>query len=180
LTRFGLALIADSTGILDLMRSSLVELIAHAIHQRWRAERAKAGQAAPEWDELDESRKESSREHARDIPAKLHTIRCDIAPLQAGGGTHGFAFTANEIETLAAAEHVRWVRERVADGWTAGPRDATSKTTPYLVAFDELPTDIAEYDRILVREIPELLASAGLQVVRRPNNTTPKPIKPSA
>jgi hypothetical protein len=37
-----------------------------------------------------------------------------------------------------------------------------------LVAFEKLPADIAEFDRIFVREIPRLLASVGLQVVRAP------------
>lgn len=77
-----------------------------------------------------------------------------------------FAFTDQEVETLAIAEHDRWMHERLASGWTAGEEDAQAKTTPYLVPFDELPAAIADYDRILVREIPRLLAPAGLQVIR--------------
>ncbi|BBZ46472.1 RyR domain-containing protein [Mycobacterium parmense] len=154
------------------MWSGSVEPIAQAIHQRWRSERIGAGQPAPTWEELDESRKQSSRNHARDIPAKLHAIGCDIAPL-GEGGSHDFAFTEGEIESLAAAEHVRWMQERLADGWTAGDNDPGRKTTPYLVPFDQLPPDIADYDRILVREIPQLLASAGLRIVRRPGRLSP-------
>jgi hypothetical protein len=40
------------------------------------------------------------------------------------------------------------------------------------VPFARLPADVAEYDRIFVREIPTLLVSAGLQVARpRPHVT---------
>jgi hypothetical protein len=148
-----------------------VEPIAQAIHERWRSEQIATGNPAPLWEELDESRKESSRYNARDIPAKLRIVACDIAPLREQGA-QDFTFTDEEVETLGAAEHARWMRERIADGWTAGDKDATRKTTPYLVPFDELPDDIAEYDRIFVREIPRLLASAGLQVVR---TTIPRP-----
>jgi hypothetical protein len=95
----------------------------------------------------------------------LRSIGCAVAP-----GAHGapdFKFTDEEVETLAIAEHRRWVDERRKSGWTLGDRDAEQKKTPYLVPFDDLPSDIADHDRILVREIPALLALVGLQVVRR-------------
>jgi hypothetical protein len=149
-----------------------IEPIAQAIHERWRSEQIGAGKPAPSWEELDESRKESSRDNARDIPVKLRMVGCDIAPLREQG-TQDFTFTDAEVETLAAAEHLRWMRERIADGWAAGDKDAARKMTPYLVPFEELPADIAEYDRIFVREIPSLLGSAGLQVVRTPTLSTP-------
>jgi hypothetical protein len=149
-----------------------VEPIAQAIHQRWRSEQIDAGKPAPSWGELDESRKESSRDQARDIPVKLRMVGCDIAPLR-GRDPIAFTFTDEEVETLAAAEHVRWMGERIADGWTAGAKDVARKTTPYLVAFEELPTDIAESDRIFVREIPRLLVAVGLQIVRTPTTTRP-------
>jgi hypothetical protein len=149
-----------------------IESIARAIHERWRSEQICAGKSAPLWEELDKSRKESSRHHARDIPAKLHLVGCDIAPLRQEQ-SKDFAFTDEEVETLAAAEHLRWMRERVADGWTAGDKDVTRKTTPYLVPFEQLPADIAEYDRIFVREIPHLLIAASLQVVRAPTTSGP-------
>jgi hypothetical protein len=150
-----------------------IESIARAIHERWRSEQLSAGKSAPLWEELDESRKESSRDHARDIPAKLHLVGCDIAPLREREAKD-FAFTDEEVETLAAAEHLRWMRERVADGWTAGDKDVTRKTTPYLVPFEQLPAEIAEYDRVFVREIPSLLILAGLKVARPP--ATPRSV----
>jgi hypothetical protein len=162
---------AEREGIVDPVRDGSAEPIAQAIHERWRSEQIGAGKAAPSWGELDESRKKSSRDQARDIPVKLRMVGCDIAPL-CERAAKDFTFTDEEVETLAEAEHVRWMRDRIADGWTAGDKDVTRKTTPYLVAFEELAADIAEFDRIFVREIPRLLASVGLQVVR--TATTPK------
>jgi hypothetical protein len=153
------------------MKDGRVELIAQAIHERWHNEQINVGKSAPSWEELDEPRKESSREHARDIPVKLHMVGCAIAPSQDGDATD-FAFTDEEIETLAIAEHDRWIRERMRAGWTLGEKDVDRNTTPYLVPFEDLPPDIAEYDRIFVRAIPAILASAGLQVVR---TTEPTP-----
>jgi hypothetical protein len=129
-----------------------VEPIPQAIHERWRSEQIGACKPAPIWEELDESRKESSRENARDTPIKLCTVGCIIAPLRERDA-QDFTFTDAEVETLAAAEHLRWMRERIADGWTAGDKDAPRKTTPYLVSFDELPANVGEYDRIFVRKI---------------------------
>lgn len=154
------------------MWDGAVEPIAQAIHERWRSERIDAGETAPSWEELDESRKESSRAQARDIPVKLRMVGCDIAPRR-GHDAIAFTFTDQEVERLAAAEHLRWMRERIADGWTAGAKDVARKATPYLVAFELLPADIAELDRIFVREMPRLLVSVGLQIVRTP--TAPRP-----
>ncbi|MGE5697709.1 MAG: hypothetical protein ACM4D3_21475 [Candidatus Sericytochromatia bacterium] len=47
-----------------------------------------------------------------------------------------------------------------------GPKDQQRKLTPYLLPFADLPPDIADYDRIFVRNIPAFLAAAGLQVIR--------------
>jgi hypothetical protein len=149
----------------ELVKGGSFEVIATAIHRRWRAEQLAAGKPAPSWSELDESRKESSREQARDIAAKLRSIGCEIAPLRDWAASD-FTFTPDEKEMLAVAEHDRWVRERRESGWTLGDRDPEHKKTPYLVPFEELPSDIAEYDRVFVREIPTLLASVGIQIFR--------------
>ncbi len=155
----------ERTCTAELIRGGSYEAMARAIHRRWRAEQRASGKPAPSWSELDESRKESSRAQARDIGVKLRVIGCDIVPLRDWDASE-FAFSDDEIEILAIAEHDRWMADRRADGWSLGDKDIARKKTPYLVPFAELPDDIAEYDRIFVREIPALLASAGLQVIR--------------
>ena len=53
-------------GMYTVWNGSL-ESIAHAVHNRWRAEQLAAGNPAPSRSELDESRRESNRAQARDI-----------------------------------------------------------------------------------------------------------------
>jgi hypothetical protein len=142
-----------------------VETIARAIHDLWRDEQLAAGKPAPRWADLDDSGKNSSREHARDIAVKLHSIQCATAPLGDCDASE-FGFTDAEVEKLAIAEHDRWIEERRRSGWTLGDKDPEHRKTPYLVPFADLPSDIAEYDRMFVRKIPALLASVGLRVVR--------------
>jgi hypothetical protein len=142
-----------------------VERIARAIHDRWRDEQLATGKPAPPWGELDESRKNSSLQQARDIAGKLRSIGCEIAPLQ-DSNARDFTFTDEEVERLGIAEHDRWMQERLVDGWSLGDKDVVHKKSPYLVPFQDLPADIADYDRMFVRDIPALLASAGLQVIR--------------
>lgn len=155
----------ERTCTMELVQGGSFGRIAKAIHGRWRDTQLAAGHSAPEWRELDESRKESSRAQARDISDKLRIIGCEIAPLRDWRASD-FAFTDDELETLAVEEHDRWMAERIAGGWRPGPRDPEQKLTPYFVPFDELPKDVADLDRDAVRGMPAVLASAGFQIIR--------------
>jgi len=143
------------------------EPIAVAIHEEWVTQQA---DAQPTWRELDQSRKESNRAQARDIPVKLASIGCAIEAIE-DSRQSTFAFTDDEIERLARDEHKRWVRERIEDGWQqvddVADKDVANKTTPYLIPFDKLPRDIADFDRNAIRSIPAVLESTGQRVVRR-------------
>ncbi|HUH70364.1 MAG TPA: NAD-binding protein [Mycobacterium sp.] len=159
----------EKTCTVELIRGGSYEAIAHAIHRRWRAEQP-SGKPAPAWSELPESLKESNRAHARHTAVKLRSVGCDIAPLRDWDAPE-FTFSDDEVEKLGIAEHDRWCAERIADGWTLDKTlkeaDYEHKKTPYLVPLADLPDKIAEYDRIFVREIPTMLASVGLQVIRK-------------
>ena len=155
----------ERTCTAELVAGGSFERIAVAIHRRWCGDQLAAGKEAPSWSELDESRKESNRAQARDMPVKLRSIGCTIAPLH-DMRAPAFEFTDEEFESLAIAEHKRWVTERLESGWRLGPKDVERKTTPYLIPFDELPDDIADLDREAVRHIPDALALVDLKVVR--------------
>lgn len=143
------------------------EAIAIAIHEHWRAQQS--GEPAPAWDELDESRKESNRAQARDIPVKLQSIGCEIAMIDDPQRTTFPGFTAEDIERLARDEHKRWIRERIEDGWQQATdqetKDVATKKTKYLLPFDELSEDVQDFDRNAVRSIPAVLNSTGQCVV---------------
>jgi len=151
----------------EFVRGGSFEPIAIALHNQWRDDQLAANKDAPRWDELDESRKASSRAQARDVADKVHSIGCAIVPLNDWGATD-FAFKSEEVERLARDEHDRWVTERIEAGWRPGPKKPEQKLTPFLVPFDELPDDVADIDRIFVRAIPKVLADAGFQVERPP------------
>jgi hypothetical protein len=146
-----------------------IESVAQAIHERWRQEAIANGDAAPQWQELDDSRKASSRDQARHIPAHLRTIGCAIEPLDDGQSTD-FSFSDSEVKALAVVEHDRWNRERAADGWTlAAEKNVARKQTPYLLPWDELNErypEIAAMDAVFVRALPAILSAAGLRIVR--------------
>jgi hypothetical protein len=145
------------------------EPLAQAIHERWRQEAIAKGETAPTWQELDESRKNSSRDQARHMPALLRRVGCAVVPLGDLKPTN-FSFTDSEIEVLAAAEHERWNAERIADGWTlADEKDPERKETPYLLPWNQLKKrypDIAELDAVFIRAMPAVLASVGWQIIR--------------
>ena len=124
------------------------------------------------WDVLPEPLRESNRQQADDLGAKLRAVRCSAVPML-DWDEPLFEFTTAEIESLAVREHERWMAARQQDGWRPGPRkDADAKTHPCLVPYDQLPPDDQEKDRHAVRQIPAMLAAVGFRVHRlnpRPN-----------
>jgi hypothetical protein len=185
----------DRACTVELVWGGSFEPLAEDIHERWRAQQLKENKPAPTWEELDESRKDSSRAQARAFAGKLHSVHCAMAPLQNWDASRSFTFTEEEIEKLAVDEHDRWWRERRDADWKPIPmphakdpkkvKDLVDeakrrKESPYMISWkelveldaemekrfgDQMPS-IAEYDRIMVREIPKRLAAIGLQVIR--------------
>ena len=154
-----------------LIAEDLSEQLARLIHERW-IRAAKQRKTSPEstralvdWADLDEEHRRSNRLQAADIGPKLHLVGCGIMPRS--GYDEDFAFTEPEVELLARKEQERWARTARANGWQpAGSRDDDQKASPYLVDWEHLPADGKDQCRDAVRDIPEILAEAGFQVVR--------------
>jgi hypothetical protein len=181
----------------ELVQGGSFEPLAEEIHENWRRQQLAEGKPAPLWEDLAESRKESSRAQARDIAVKLRTIHYGVAPLR-DWDAKDFKFSEDELEKLAIDEHNRWWRERAADGWKlismpkADDEDEAKrllegarrrKESPYLIPWADLLKlypDIAEYDRMFVRQIPDRLASFGLQAIRTETTATPAATKQAA
>lgn len=151
------------------------DVLARAIHEDY-VRRRKADGSLPHddralrsWEELAESLRASSRGQAVDIVRKLASIGCEA--VRSEEGRSGVAeFEPDEIEMLARIEHVRWVEDRLRQGWHLGPRrDVEGKRSPYLVPWDELSEQVRNLDRDSVRAIPRLVAESGLSIVRRPS-----------
>jgi hypothetical protein len=154
------------------MDEVMVEAVARAIHDDYIRHERGAGRTPEtnpsmvDWDELPEDLQESNREQARHIDAKVEAIGCEVRPATDPAPAVR-EFSPQEVEHLARFEHHRWIGERRAAGWTAGlVKDADRKVTPHLVPWEELSEEIKDYDRRTVENIPEVLAAAGLRVVR--------------
>jgi hypothetical protein len=119
------------------------------------------------WDNLPERIKESNRRQADHIGLKLKAIGCGISPLRDWEAPK-FEFTSQQIEVMARMEHERWSQERRSAGWRYAPgeRDRVRKTHPSLVDWGALPDSEKDKNRITVRELPHLLASAGFEIYR--------------
>jgi len=64
-------------------------------------------------------------------------------------------------------EHERWVIDRRIAGYAYNKeRNIEKKLSPHLVAWNELPDDIKEYDRQTIRALPRLLASAKFEIYK--------------
>jgi hypothetical protein len=145
------------------------ERLAKAIHGVYVRMRREAGDTietnpsmAP-WDELPEALKESNRRQADHARVKLRMVGFELAgPGDDDAGP--ISLSEDEIERLARMEHDRFEVERRFEGWTEGPRDPLAKTSPYLVEWERLPTEIRNYDVEFVRHLPGALAEAGLKV----------------
>ncbi len=154
----------------ELLLGGTYEVLARAIHSEYAAEQRRQGATAASnpslvpWEELPESLRESNRDQAAHIGAKLAAIGCAIAPLTDWDADRQ-TFDEADVERLAELEHERWVDQRVRDGWTAGPKDVEKKVSPYLIPWAQLSDDVKEWDRRAVRGIPGFLARAGYQVV---------------
>jgi hypothetical protein len=70
-------------------------------------------------------------------------------------------------ELLAEHAHDVWAQQRLADGWTLGPRrDDARKEHPCLVAYDKLPESEKQYDRHAALETLKAILALGYRIDR--------------
>jgi CRP-like cAMP-binding protein len=134
------------------------------------------------YENLSEPVKEQNRDFVRDIPKKLGSAGYVMRPV--GAGESPSHLSEEEIELLAEREHDRWVRLKLAQGWTfASTRDDEGRRHPGLVPWQELnaperqrryglegasrigsgllPEGEKQKDRALIRKIGSILARIG-------------------
>ena len=114
----------------------------------------------PNYSDLPDDIKYSNMRQAGGIYEKLAMISCRLENKTG----NGYRFTDAEIEMLAEKEHDDWMKERIASGWTLGEKDVDKKQTPYLVPYGQLPEEIKDYDRDVIRNIPEYVDMLGLEI----------------
>ena len=81
-------------------------------------------------------------------------------------GEPPFEFPRDVLGQLAEMERERWVREKLAAGWSYAPEtDKPRRLHNCLVPWDRLAEVEKEKDRAAVRKISTILAHAGYTVV---------------
>jgi hypothetical protein len=117
-----------------------------------------------DYSQLSENLKEQNRGVARDLPGKLEVLGLVLrqdAP--AGATVVRIEESDPRLESLAIREHDRWVARKVKTGWQFGdPRDDARKLHPCIRPWTELPENEKDKDRMMVREIPDIVAAAGM------------------
>jgi hypothetical protein len=171
--------VVDAAADPDLIRDDLSERLARVMHESYLVARRRSVpgafnadattsslRALVAWDELADHYKRGNRRLAADIGHKLRIIGCVLAPRSGPGAEH--ALTATEIDQLAQVEHERWAAERTAAGWQHGPEyDDENKTNPLLRPWTQMAPDVRELNRLVVRELPQVLGTWGFRIVRR-------------
>lgn len=147
------------------------EIVARAIHENYRLERTAEGYsqdpAMANWDKLREDFKNSNLQQADHIFEKLLQFDYTVKEVK-GRPIKPLSFSEQEVEVMAEMEHGRWVVERLQRGWKFGSKkDTANKISPYLIPWSELSEEVKKWDRQAVRKIPELLAQAGIEIIKK-------------
>jgi ryanodine receptor 2 len=90
------------------------------------------------------------------VPQPIDTSRVRLPPEIAG-----------LLEALARNAHDHWARQRLAEGWTYGPRrDDARKQHPCLVAYEDLPEEEKAYDRTTASETLKAIIALGYRIAK--------------
>jgi hypothetical protein len=117
------------------------------------------------YDKLSKHEKEQNKDLVRDIATKLAGTGYIMIP--ARSDEPAFEFPGAHLETLAEKEHERWMKMKTSSGWKyASETDKKKYLHAALVPWEHLSEDEKEKDRIMVQQIPDILAHAGYTIVR--------------
>ena len=172
----------DLTCTVAVLDSGLREQLALALHEDYLSRTSSDSDLRRPWAELTDQQRASSRHQVDDLLAAFDAIGCVLLPLRSWGAP-ATVLTDDEIETLARREHSRWMADRLAAGWSYGAvRDNAARRNPLLKPFDALPAEVRDQNLQTARDLPELLARAGFEPVRRPTGekhpATNQPVEP--
>ena len=162
----------------EALLAGTTETLARALHGAYleavTADGKLGDPALRTWLELPDDLRESNRDQAAHVAVKLAAVGRTLAPLTDWEAARE-PFPEADVEVMSRLEHDRWMAERRKAGWRPGPRDVLARTTPYLVPWEQLAEEVRDKDRLFVRGLPRLLASVGLQAVKREGSTAPDP-----
>ncbi len=109
------------------------------------------------YSELSEYYKESNRDIVRDIPAKLACIGCAMT-LKSENKT-SYKLSSKDIESLAEAEHDRFMRQAVKSGWHYEEGKKVFPVDPTLLPWKKMTK------KELEKRYPDIAKAMGLKVL---------------
>lgn len=148
-----------------------VRSLGRAIHDRYREllpSHDRGRDSDVEWEELAEVFHESNFAQARRIPIKVAALGLELAPLAGSVDATwpaGFGPTDVQLDALGELEHQLWAATLFSRGVQYGMRGVSSEH-PDLRSYAELSRETQEKDLSTVRDLPSVLAGAGLRLVR--------------
>ena len=164
----------------DMILNQSQDILAREIHKAYltvEAEDRRVNNQAPAagktWEELAEDDRESNREAADHLWAKLYILGYALAEIPEGKTVppppdNLLQEIKAKKEEMARAEHYRWMTWRILNDWTPGEtRDNVNKRHPDIRDYEALGEPTKDKDRVNIRVIPELLKQGRLAASRR-------------
>jgi hypothetical protein len=144
------------------MDKGTIEKLAMAIHENYNVKHDSVN-----WVDLPEESREWNRASARSFTEKVRD-----AGLYIDHGELPFQtvdkFDEETTLSLAKKEHIRWMEEKLSQGWTYAPvRDNAKKHHPCIVSYEVLSEEEKQKDIDVIDNIIPLLKSIGLRVYRK-------------
>ncbi len=146
------------------------DFIAKHIHYEWIKNQAAKNNLPlssmdQEWDRLTDFQKDSNRLPARHLYYKLRYVKAELSDKD--GDAFDFETIESEIwDRIARMEHNRWMAEKHIAGFVVISRPADRQLGNFLknnlkchwdlVPFDQLPSEIQEYDTFTFRMAPAI------------------------
>ena len=138
------------------------EQAARRIHLEYQKYSAQA------WDDVPDDFKRSSLHQAAYAPNILRAAGFGVRQKEPKADIEVIKLEdPNLLKEMAAMEHGRWNVERLMQGWKySSEKDIEKKTSPYLKPWEELSPAIQQYDIEAVKNFPEVLKEANLEVYK--------------
>ncbi len=116
--------------------------------------------------ELSSQLKLANIRQAKSIPKKLNMVGYEIAH-KSDDREAVLEFSEDELLDLAICEHDDWCEEKLGTGWIYGEkRDDDNLIHDCLVPWDDLTDEVKQLDIDPIKNIPKLLDSINLKVVK--------------
>ncbi|HEX7474850.1 MAG TPA: RyR domain-containing protein, partial [Dehalococcoidales bacterium] len=161
------------------LNDSNIEIMAKAFHHNrcdyYRAqgyvlgpensEEMKTQSSLMDYDKLPDNEKMQNRNIARYLFDRLGIVGYIIVTNR--NDQPLVEFQQGEIEILAEMEHLRWMNQKFEEGWKHEKTTNNAlKLHADLLPWEQLTNASKENDRVVIRDIPKIVASAGYNLFK--------------